>query len=156
MTKRVMMVGKIGCGKTTLAQRLLDQPVAYQKTQSIQLVGEDIIDTPGEYMEQKAFYKALIVTAVEADAVLLLLDATDEQSALSPGMAGMFPCPVLGVVTKADLCGDPERLELCRELLELAGAEAVCQVGFGDDAGVARLRALLDGGDASSPARGAD
>ena len=64
--KKVMMIGKIGCGKTTLSQRLLGQEVKYKKTQAVEVLGSDILDTPGEYLEQKQFYSALIVTAVEA------------------------------------------------------------------------------------------
>ena len=77
--KKIMMIGKIGCGKTTLGQRLTGETVSYRKTQSIQVIGDGIVDTPGEYLEQKQFYSALIVTAVEADVILLLLSATDEQ-----------------------------------------------------------------------------
>ena len=88
--KKIMMIGKIGCGKTTLGQRLTGETVSYRKTQSIQVIGDGIVDTPGEYLEQKQFYSALIVTAVEADVILLLLSATDEQSTFSPRMSSMF------------------------------------------------------------------
>ena len=138
--KKIMMVGKIGCGKTTLSQRLLGQEVKYQKTQSIQIMGDDIVDTPGEYLEQKQFYSALIVTAVEADVILLLLSAVDDQNAFSPRMSSMFSGkPVIGVITKTDLCQDPERIEAGKELLEMAGAYEVVTVGLGDEEGIQRL-----------------
>lgn len=109
--KKIMMIGKIGCGKTTLGQRLTGETVSYRKTQSIQVIGDGIVDTPGEYLEQKQFYSALIVTAVEADVILLLLSATDEQSTFSPRMSSMFGGkPVIGVITKTDLCRDKERI----------------------------------------------
>lgn len=138
--KKIMMVGKVGCGKTTLSQRLLGQEVKYQKTQSIQIMGDDIVDTPGEYLEQKQFYSALIVTAVEADVILLLLSAVDDQNAFSPRMSSMFSGkPVIGVITKTDLCQDPERIEAGKELLEMAGAYEVVTVGLGDEEGIQRL-----------------
>lgn len=43
---KIMLVGRTGCGKTTITQRLLEQPLVYQKTQMIIYEG-DIIDTPG-------------------------------------------------------------------------------------------------------------
>ena len=135
-----MMVGKIGCGKTTLSQRLLGEEVRYQKTQSIQVIGDDIVDTPGEYLEQKQFYSALIVTAVEADVILLLLSAVDEQNAFSPRMSSMFSGkPVIGVTTKTDLCQNPEMIETAKEILEMAGAEEVITVGFGEEEGIRKI-----------------
>ena len=42
---RVALVGKIGCGKTTLRQKLSDEELHYRKTQTISYT-EDFIDTP--------------------------------------------------------------------------------------------------------------
>lgn len=143
--KKIMMVGKIGCGKTTLSQRLLGMDVSYEKTQSIQVVGDDIVDTPGEYVEQKQFYSALIVTAVEADVILLLCSAIDEQNSFSPRMSSLFSGkPVLGVVTKTDLCADREAIEAAAELLTMAGAQEVLEVGFGDDSCLERLKEKIE------------
>ena len=148
--KKIMMIGKIGCGKTTLGQRLTGEPVSYRKPQSIQVIGDGIVDTPGEYLEQKQFYSALIVTAVEADVILLLLSATDEQSTFSPRMSSMFGGkPVIGVITKTDLCRDKERIEIGKEILEIAGAQEILEIGFGDDACIETLKSRIE---KSSPA----
>ena len=98
-------------------KRLIGEQVSYKKTQSIQVIGDDIVDTPGEYVEQKQFYSALIVTAVEADVILLLCSAIDEQNAFSPRMGSLFSGkPVIGVITKTDLCEDPELIEGASEM----------------------------------------
>lgn len=143
--KKIMMIGKIGCGKTTLGQRLVGEAVRYQKTQAIQVIGDDIVDTPGEYLEQKQFYSALLVTAVEADVILLLLAADDEQNAFSPRMNSMF-CgkPVIGVITKTDLCSDPALIETGREILQNAGAGEVVEIGFGEEECIGRLRETIE------------
>lgn len=143
--KKIMMIGKIGCGKTTLGQRLVGEAVRYQKTQAIQVIGDDIVDTPGEYLEQKQFYSALLVTAVEADVILLLLAADDEQNAFSPRMNSMF-CgkPVIGVITKTDLCSDPVLIETGREILQNAGAGEVVEIGFGEEGCIGRLRETIE------------
>ena len=143
--KKIMMIGKIGCGKTTLAQRLLGEEIRYKKTQAIQIVGDDIVDTPGEYLEQKQFYNALIVTAVEADVILLLFSAIEEQSSFSPRMCSMFyGKPMIGVLTKTDLCKDPKQLAAGREQLFLAGAETVLEVGLGDTKCIQTLRNAIE------------
>lgn len=139
------MIGKIGCGKTTLSQRILGETVHYHKTQAIQVMGEDIVDTPGEYLEQKQFYSALIVTAVDADVIFLLISAIDEQTAFSPRMNSMFfGKKLLGIITKTDLCEDPEQIESARELLHLAGVEDVIEVGLDDDACIDAVRDWLE------------
>ena len=106
-----MLVGKISSGKTTLSQRLTQEALEYRKTQSIEVIGGWIIDTPGEYLERRSFYSALLVTSSEADVVILVHDASDTNSMFAPQLAGMFSCPVIGVVTKSDLAknGDIER-----------------------------------------------
>lgn len=143
--KKIMMIGKIGCGKTTLGQRLVGETVRYQKTQAIQVIGDDIVDTPGEYLEQKQFYSALLVTAVEADVILLLLAADDEQNAFSPRMNSMF-CgkPVIGVITKTDRCRDPALIEAGREILQNAGAGEVLEIGFGDEGCIGELKNRIE------------
>ena len=122
--KRIMLVGKISSGKTTLSQRLTSKSLEYRKTQAIEVVDNWIIDTPGEYLEQRNFYRALMVTSVEADLIVLVHDATDTNSMFAPQIASMFPCPSVGVVTKSDLAqdGDVERAVL---FLKDAGAERV-------------------------------
>ena len=139
------LLGPSGCGKTTLSQRLIGEQVSYKKTQSIQVIGDDIVDTPGEYVEQKQFYSALIVTAVEADVILLLSSAIDEQNAFSPRMGSLFSGkPVIGVITKTDLCEDPELIEGASEILSMAGAETIIEVGFGDDFCLEKLREAIE------------
>lgn len=143
--KKIMMIGKIGCGKTTLSQRLIGEDVTYKKTQALELVGQDILDTPGEYLEQRQFYKALVVTAVEADVILLLASAIDEQTSFSPRMSTMFSeKPVIGVVTKIDLVEKPEQIEAAKLILEMAGADVILQVGFRDELCIERLREVIE------------
>ena len=70
--KKLMMIGKVGCGKTTLTQYLNNKELSYKKTQALEIVG-DVIDTPGEYVERRSYYQALAVTSVDVDVVLLLV-----------------------------------------------------------------------------------
>lgn len=137
--KKLMLIGKSGSGKTSLCQRIFNEELHYKKTQAIEVLGGSAIDTPGEYMEHRAFYKALVVTAVEADAVLLLHSATDTQFIFSPRMSGMFNRPLIGVVTKIDLCGDPERISQVEYALMYAGARRVFCISNETGEGIAEL-----------------
>lgn len=142
--KKIMLIGKIGCGKTTLCQRLFNEDPHYKKTQSIEVIGNTAIDTPGEYIERKVFYRALIVTAVEADMILALQDCSDTQWCFSPRMNSMFNRPIVGVLTKIDKCDDPERIDYIEDLMHLLGAEKVFRVNSITGEGVDELKKFLE------------
>lgn len=102
--KKVMLVGAVGAGKTSLIHTLQKDCRSAEKTQSIQFT-DGAIDTPGEYAQIPRFYSALMVTAMEAAVVVVVQDATNLKVTLPPGFAGMFSRPVIGIVTKVDVPG---------------------------------------------------
>ncbi|MCL2883786.1 MAG: EutP/PduV family microcompartment system protein, partial [Coriobacteriia bacterium] len=83
---KMMLIGATGCGKTTLYQRLFALPLDYAKTQALAFNGQ-IVDTPGEYLENRNYYSALMVTSMEVDWVALVLAATETQTVFPPGFA---------------------------------------------------------------------
>ena len=139
--KKVMMVGNIACGKTTLCQSLNGLKQEYKKTQALEVIHKTI-DTPGEYLEHRSFLQALMVTAVEADQALFVQDATQERFMFSPGQAASFPIPVAGVVSKADMATE-KQIAQARELLALAGADPIFIVSARSGAGMEELREFL-------------
>ncbi len=141
--KKIMLIGSTGCGKTTLCQRLTGQEERYKKTQAIEVVGGAAIDTPGEYLDRKGLFTALIVTAVEADLVLFLQAADDSRFLFAPGQCGAFSVPAVGVVTKTDLAS-PEAARQAEELLKLAGAGQVFRVSARTGQGMEELKAFLE------------
>ena len=103
--KRVIMIGRVSCGKTTLCQRLVGDPLVYKKTQTVEIIGQ-AIDTPGEYAENRRLMRGLTVTAVDADLIVFLQSCVDGECSFSPGPASMFGAPAVGVVTQTDLAPD--------------------------------------------------
>ncbi len=100
--KKIMLIGKTGSGKTTLTQMLNGEVVGYKKTQSMEF-SSNIIDTPGEYIEIKGYYRALIVTATECDLIGFVQDATESETLFPPNFAAVLNKPALGIITKTDL-----------------------------------------------------
>lgn len=139
--KRVILVGNVACGKTTLCQRLNGMKCSYKKTQALEIINHTI-DTPGEYLEHRSFLRALIVTSVEADMVLFVLDPTQERYMFSPGLATSFPLPVAGIITKTELATEAQ-LKQSRELLELAGASPIFAVSAFTGDGIPELMDFL-------------
>jgi ethanolamine utilization protein EutP len=98
---KVMMIGPIGSGKSTLTKRLLEDSSPVLKTQAL-IYNQWIIDTPGEYSENPLFYRSLLATSLEARVLLVIQDATRFQQILPPNFAQGFPILPLGVITKID------------------------------------------------------
>lgn len=138
---KIMLIGKTGSGKTTLTQILNNQRVEYKKTQMVDYVGK-IIDTPGEYLENKAYYKALNVISIDADIIILIQSTTDEGNLYPPNFASMFlGKKVLGVITKIDLkeeCKDAEKI------LENAGVEKIFFLDLKNLKGVEFLKTFFE------------
>lgn len=107
MKKRPMFVGPIGCGKTSIIQRLTDQDFKYNKTQSVEFV-QDYIDTPGEYIEHRRMYTHIATTAMDASVVVMIQSAADKRLIFPQGFALMFSAPVIAVVNKIDLLNEDQ------------------------------------------------
>ena len=136
--KKVMLVGPVGAGKTSLIQAMQQTNKKAEKTQSI-LFTDDAIDTPGEYAQIPRFYSALMVTATQADAVVIVQDAGDLKINMPPGFAGMFARKVVGVVTKVDKA-DIDKEKAKKNLLQTGVREPVFFVSAHTGEGLDELR----------------
>lgn len=123
--KKIILIGRSECGKTTLRQALKGDTIHYHKTQYVNHY-DVVIDTPGEYAETAGLGRALALYSYEADVVGLLISATEPYSLYPPCCAAVTTRPVIGIVTQIDEPGaDPKQAE---EWLRLAGCETVFHV----------------------------
>jgi len=124
--RRLLLIGSVGCGKTTFMQRLLGLEQNYVKTQSI--TGQaGIWDTPGEFIDTMWLKPALRQTSTNAELVVFLQAATVATVKIPPAFRSFFTQPVIGVVTKIDLAS-PEQVDHARHLLSLTGARPIFEV----------------------------
>lgn len=123
--KKIILMGRSECGKTTLRQALKGEHIHYHKTQYVNHF-DVVIDTPGEYAETARLGRALALYSYEADVVGLLLNAEEPYSLYPPNIVGQSTRPVIGIVTQIDSPnGDPDRAE---RWLRLAGCETIFRV----------------------------
>lgn len=139
--KRIMLVGRTGCGKSTLVQAVNRLELAYIKTQAVEF-HSNMIDTPGEYIENRLFYKALIVTSAECDIIALVQSCNDEACIFPPNFASIFSKPVIGIITKTDVQTEAGRKAL--KCLEMSGVQKVYHTSSFTGEGMEGLRKLLE------------
>ncbi len=138
--KKIILMGRSECGKTTLTQALKGEHIQYHKTQYVNYF-DVIIDTPGEYIQTKQLGYALALYAYEADVVGLLLSATEPYSLYPPNITCMVNREVVGIVTKInEENADVERAE---RWLRLTGCEKIFFVDSKKQEGIAELLEYL-------------
>lgn len=138
--RKILLVGRSGAGKTTLTQALKGKEISYHKTQYINNY-DVIIDTPGEYAENKMLARALILFSYEADIVGLLMSAMEDYSLYSPNIVSLGTREVIGIVTQIDRPG--ARIDLATMWLELAGCKKIFYVSSVTGEGVADILEYL-------------
>lgn len=138
--KKIILMGRVGSGKTTLQQALRGQEITYRKTQTVSN-SEIIIDTPGEYLQTHSLGHALALYTYEADVVGLLLSATEAYSLYPPCITSMCNREVIGIVTKIHCPGaHPERASAW---LRLAGCRKIFMVDSKSGEGIQEIFTYL-------------
>lgn len=123
--KKMILVGRSECGKTTLRQALKGKEIRYEKTQYVNHY-DVVIDTPGEYAENNSLARALALYSYESDIVALLISATEPYSLYPPCVTGVCNRPVIGIVTQID--APDANVKQAVDWLELTGCEKIFEV----------------------------
>lgn len=140
--RTIMLVGKTGAGKTSFTQAMQGEDLVYRKTQAVNIVN-NAIDTPGEFVENRALYRALITSGADAEVIVLVQDCTDDTCMFAPGFATMFGKPTVGLVSKVDIAESDLAIEQAREKLELAGCDRIFYISNKDRRGVEDVKAYI-------------
>ena len=142
--KRVVFIGTVGCGKTTLGQAIHGDEIQYKKTQAVEIIGREILDLPGEFLERVDRRGALMMSTMDAEVVVFIESATEVRAMFPPEYAGSFAKDVIGVVTKIDLATE-EQIENAEKRLRLAGARKLFRVSSITGSGLKELVDYLSG-----------
>lgn len=140
MMKKIILIGRSGSGKTTLIQSLYNLPLLYKKTQMVEYY-PDMIDTPGEYIENKRLLRALIVSSTDCELICLLQDSTDHESIYPPNFTQLFSKPCIGIISKIDM-GYPH-ISQAAEALSAAGVEKIFYISALTGEGIEELSGYL-------------
>ena len=136
--RKIILMGRSECGKTTLRQALNGETIHYHKTQYINHQ-QVVIDTPGEYAQTHGLGRALALYSYEADVIGLLISAREEYSLYPPCVTACANRPVIGIVTQIDR--PDARADRAESWLKLAGCTEIFNVSAVTGEGV---DAILD------------
>ena len=142
--KKIILIGRVAAGKTTLTQALQGEEIHYFKTQYINYL-DTIIDTPGEYTELRQTSGALALYAYEADVVGLVLSANEPYSIFSPCITSLVNREVIGIISGIDK-PDANVLRVAR-WLRLAGCKRIFPVSAMTGEGLSDILDFLNGDD---------
>ena len=120
--KKIILIGRVAAGKTTLTQALRGEEIHYYKTQYVNYL-DTVIDTPGEYTEVKHLGAALALYAYEADVVGIVISANEPYCVFPPNITCLVNREVIGIVTGID---KPDaNVPQAVRWLELCGCETI-------------------------------
>ena len=138
--KKIILMGRREAGKTTLRQALNGNKIQYHKTQYINH-GDVVIDTPGEYAENRELGSALALYSYEADVIGLLVNAHEQYCLFPPCVTAAATRPVIGIVTQIH---HPEaNVPRAVSWLELAGCQTIFCVDSVTGEGVGDILSYL-------------
>lgn len=99
--KRIALLGRIGSGKTTLIQCIIEQGLIVGKTQEV-IYSSFFMDLPGEFLELPCFRPQAINITCDAGLIILVNSSTDCGNLVPPNFVLTYNVPVIGVITKID------------------------------------------------------
>ncbi|PHR28801.1 MAG: ethanolamine utilization protein EutP [Desulfotalea sp.] len=138
--KKMMFVGETRVGKSSLIRALSGREYRSHRAMAVEYCGQ-FINTPGEFLENRRFYHALITASIDCDILALVQDSTRNNSLFPPLFASMFNRKIIGIISKVDATGaNTNRAEL---FLKNAGIKEIILSSSHTETGLDSLRQLL-------------
>lgn len=138
--QRVMLVGETGAGKSSLIRALSGENFISRNAMSVEYCGR-FVNTPGAFLENRRFYRALISTSADCGIVLLVQDACRISSLFPPQFVTAFNRKTVGVISKID--ASEAKIQRAERFLQNAGVKDIVQVSAAHGEGLDVLRDLL-------------
>lgn len=100
----IVFVGEVDAGKSALIAKLLTQKTNTGKTQAPIYYDGNVVDTPGEFVDNRAWSGALISTISTVKTIVYLQPANAKRFAPPSGILTIYPNKrIVGVISKVDV-----------------------------------------------------
>lgn len=113
---KVLFLGAIDAGKTSLIQRLTRDQIWEEKTGCV--IYGDWMDTPGELFENQGFFRRLLQLTNQVNLVLWVVDATKPMLGNHLEYRRLIETPIIGIATKID-SDEADLLKVSKRMQEL-------------------------------------
>ena len=135
-----MLIGETFVGKSSLINALSDAEYTPHRAMAIEYFGQ-FINTPGEFLENRRFYHALITASVDCDILAFVQDASRNNSLFPPLFASIFNRNVIGIVSKIDI--ENVNLDRAEHFLRNSGVKKIVHASSKTGEGLSLLRQIL-------------
>ena len=99
----IAFIGEVDAGKSALIDKLIDQETHTGKTQSPIFYQGQVIDTPGEFVDNRAWNGALLSTICSVKTIVYLQPANAKRFSPPSGLLRVYPNKtIVGVISKVD------------------------------------------------------
>ncbi|QIZ75706.1 EutP/PduV family microcompartment system protein [Ferrimonas lipolytica] len=101
--KNIVFIGEVDAGKSALLDKLSEQQIHIGKTQSAQYYAGKLVDTPGEFVDNRSWFGPLLSTICNVKTVLCLQPANATRFAPMTGLLTVYSNKnIVGVISKID------------------------------------------------------
>lgn len=136
-----MFIGESFTGKSSLIRALSDDDYTPHRAMAVEYFGQ-FINTPGEFLENRRFYHALITSSADCDIIIFVQDTTRNTSLFPPLFASMFNRKIIGVSSKMD--AKNSNRDLAERFLKNAGINEIIETSTITGEGIDLLRQQMN------------
>jgi ethanolamine utilization protein EutP len=135
----IAIIGEVNAGKSALLDKLIAQETATGKTQAPIFYSGHIVDTPGEFVDNRAWNGALLSTIANVKTVVCLQPANAEHFAVPSGLLRVYPNKhIVSVISKID-ANDADIIKATKLLRQNGLPEPYLQISIFDQASIDNL-----------------
>jgi ethanolamine utilization protein EutP len=135
-----MLIGETFSGKSSLIRALSEDVYTPRRAMAVEYFGR-FVNTPGEFLENRRFYHALITSAADCDTLFFVQDTTRNSCLFPPLFASMFNRKIIGILSKIDK--EKSNSTLATRFLENAGVKEIIATSVIAGDGLDRLQLLI-------------
>ncbi|AJR08954.1 ethanolamine utilization protein [Photobacterium gaetbulicola] len=111
----IAFIGEVDAGKSALINKLLNTDTNTGKTQAAIFYQGSVIDTPGEFVDNRSWSGALLSTISTVKTIVILQPADAKRVSAPSGLLRVYPNKnIVAVISKSDVegadCGRAEHL----------------------------------------------
>lgn len=135
----IAIIGEVDAGKSALLNKLIAQDTCTGKTQAPIFYSGHVVDTPGEFVNNRAWNGALLSTISNVKTVVCLQPANAKHFAVPSGLLRVYPNKnIVTVISKIDV-NDADIARASKLLKQNGLAEPYLQISIFDQASIDRL-----------------